>query len=60
MLRARVESRRGDASDAGVEVMRRAAAVDPGPLAGWARLDAAGDPRPAARSLLALNGVSGA
>jgi len=69
VLRARVEARceaglrapdRRDASDADVEVMERAAAVDPGPLGGWVRLDASADPRGAARKLLALKGDSGA
>jgi hypothetical protein len=55
VLRARVAGRRGDASDATVEVMERAARADPGPLGGWAALDASGDPRPAARALLGLS-----
>jgi aminoglycoside phosphotransferase family enzyme/predicted kinase len=59
VLRARVAARHGDASDATVEVMERAATVDPGPL-DWAPLDASTDPCESARSLLALNGVSGA
>lgn len=59
VLRDRVAARRGDASDATVEVMERAAAADPGTLT-WHRLDASADPEPAARGLLALNGDSGA
>jgi aminoglycoside phosphotransferase family enzyme/predicted kinase len=53
VLRARVGSRRGDASDATVEVLERAAAADPGPI-GWTRLDAAGAPLAVARARLAL------
>jgi predicted kinase len=59
VLRARVAARRGDASDATVAVLERAARVDPGQL-DWHRLDAAGDPRPRLRELLALNADSGA
>ena len=54
MLRARVTARRGDASDADAAVLAAAAARDPGPIA-WQRLDAAGDPIPAARRALGLN-----
>ncbi len=54
VLRARVAGRRGDASDATVEVMERAALADPGPLGAWHAVDASGDPRPAARALLGL------
>ena len=53
VLRARVAARVGDASDATVEVLERAARADPGPIA-WRRLDAAGDPVVAARNALAL------
>ncbi len=60
VLRARIAARRGDASDATVEVMERAARADPGPLGDWVVLDASGDPRPHARKWLALNGESGA
>lgn len=53
VLEARLAGRHGDASDADVAVLRRAAARDPGPI-GWFRLDAA-DPalHDRARSLLA-------
>jgi predicted kinase len=54
VLRARVAARVGDASDATVEVLERAAQADPGPIA-WRYLDAAGDPVGAARNALALN-----
>lgn len=54
VLRARVAGRVGDASDATVEVLERAARADPGPIA-WRRLDAAGDAVGAARNALALN-----
>jgi hypothetical protein len=54
VLRARVAGRRGDASDATVEVMERAAQADPGPLGAWHAVDASADPRPAARALLGL------
>ena len=53
LLRSRVAARVGDASDATVEVLERAARVDPGPIA-WRRLDAAGDPVGAACCALAL------
>ena len=51
VLRARVEARRGDASDATVAVLEDAAARDPGPVS-WRALDAGADPLPAARALL--------
>jgi len=54
VLRARVAARRGDASDADAAVLKAAAARDAGPIA-WHRLDAAGDPIPAARNALGLN-----
>jgi aminoglycoside phosphotransferase family enzyme/predicted kinase len=57
VLRGRVAARRGDASDATVEVLERAARADPGPL-GWQRVDAAADAISAVRHRLALNGVS--
>lgn len=53
VLEARIGGRRGDASDATVEVMRRAALADPGAMT-WARLDAAGDALPAALDALGL------
>ena len=58
VLRARIAARRDDASDATVEVMERAAQVDPGLLAGWRRADASRDPRPELCKSLALNGDS--
>jgi aminoglycoside phosphotransferase family enzyme/predicted kinase len=51
VLRARVAARTGDASDADVAVLERAAIADTGPV-GWARLDAAGDAIAAARAAL--------
>ena len=54
VLRARVTARRGDASDADAAVLEAAAARDPGPIA-WIRLDASGDPVPAARHSLGFN-----
>jgi aminoglycoside phosphotransferase family enzyme/predicted kinase len=39
VLEARIAARAGDASDATVEVLRRTAAADPGPMA-WLRVDA--------------------
>lgn len=54
VLRARVAARRDDASDATVEVMERAAMVDPGALGGWISLDASGDPRAKVLDRLAL------
>jgi aminoglycoside phosphotransferase family enzyme/predicted kinase len=59
VLRARVAARQGDASDATVRVLERTARASPGPLT-WMRIDASGDPLPAACKLLALNGDSGA
>lgn len=53
LLRARVAARQGDASDATVAVLERAAAVPPGAV-DWTRLDAAGDPLPAALAVLGL------
>ncbi|MEN0075452.1 MAG: AAA family ATPase, partial [Paracraurococcus sp.] len=55
VLRARIESRRGDASDADVAVLEAAAARGVGPLR-WARLDATADPTPMALRCLGLNG----
>lgn len=52
-LRARVAARTGDASDAGVAVLERAARADPGPFSpAWRALDASDDPVPAALSIL--------
>lgn len=59
VLRARVAARRGDASDATVEVMERAARVDPGAL-DWVRVDAAGDALGAALRLAGLKHDAGA
>jgi len=47
VLRARLEARRGDASDATVAVLEAAASRSPGAV-GWHRLDASGDPLAAA------------
>ncbi|RAI59275.1 bifunctional aminoglycoside phosphotransferase/ATP-binding protein [Roseicella frigidaeris] len=55
VLRARIESRRGDASDADVAVLEAAAARGVGTLR-WQRLDATADPVPMARRCLGLNG----
>ncbi len=51
VLRGRVRARRGDASDATVAVLERAAAAPTGPI-DWALLDATVDPLAAAHSLL--------
>ena len=59
LLRARVASRTGDASDATVAVLEKAALADPGPIT-WARLDAAGDATGAAAVALALKTGPGA
>jgi uncharacterized protein len=53
VLRARIAGRTGDASDATPEVLTRAAAIDPGPIA-WHRVDAAGDAQAAARAALGM------
>ncbi|MBI0538878.1 hypothetical protein D9599_25325 [Roseomonas sp. KE2513] len=53
VLRARVEARRGDASDATREVLDYAASKPVGRL-GWARLDASSEPLPAALAALGL------
>jgi uncharacterized protein len=42
MLARRIHGRENDASDADVEVMRRQAGLDPGPMA-WRRVDARGE-----------------
>jgi len=52
LLEARVSARTGDASDADVAVLRRAATADPGAL-DWHRIDAAGDATVQAQSRLA-------
>lgn len=49
VLAARLRERRGDASDADVEVLRRQIATGHGPL-GWHRIDAAGTPDELRRS----------
>jgi aminoglycoside phosphotransferase family enzyme/predicted kinase len=56
-LRARIAGRRGDASDATIAVLERAARADPGDVS-WYRMDAGGDARDALRKHLALNGNS--
>ena len=53
VLRARVEARRGDASDATREVLEYAAARPVGSI-GWAALDASVEPLPAALAALGL------
>ncbi|WP_328805681.1 bifunctional aminoglycoside phosphotransferase/ATP-binding protein [Sabulicella rubraurantiaca] len=53
VLRARVEARRGDASDATVAVLEDAASRDPGPMR-WTVLPAEADPLPAAFMTLDL------
>ncbi|MCA3344045.1 MAG: AAA family ATPase [Roseomonas sp.] len=55
ILKSRILARRGDASDATIAVLERAAQADPGPM-GWARLDAAGDVLAAARKALGVAG----
>ncbi len=54
VLRARVAARRGDASDATVEVLEQAAARDAGAL-DWAVLDASADPLPRALEVLRIS-----
>jgi hypothetical protein len=51
----RVIARRGEASDATIAVLERAAQADPGPI-DWRRLDAAGDALAAARNALGVAG----
>ncbi|MBC9207494.1 AAA family ATPase [Roseomonas aerophila] len=53
LLRRRVAARTGDASDADIAVLDRAAEADTGVI-DWARIDAAGDAAAASRRLLAL------
>jgi aminoglycoside phosphotransferase family enzyme/predicted kinase len=55
ILKSRILARRGDASDATIAVLERAAQADPGPI-DWARLDAAGDVLAAARKALGVAG----
>ena len=55
ILKTRILARRGDASDATIAVLERAAQADPGPI-DWARLDAAGDVLAAARKALGVAG----
>lgn len=59
VLRARVASRRGDASDATVAVLERAARAEPGTL-DWQRLDASVDALPDALAWLGLKRSDGA
>lgn len=59
VLRARIAGRRGDASDATVAVLERAAQADPGPVS-WHRIDAKNDPIRTSAALLALNATPGA
>ncbi|MGH6915869.1 MAG: AAA family ATPase, partial [Geminicoccales bacterium] len=57
----RIEARRGDASDATSEVLRRQQEIDPGPI-GWIRLEASGSPETvlkAARVALGLQARDG-
>ena len=51
VLEARVAARSGDASDAGVEVLRSQLTRDPGPM-DWRVIDAAGSPAAAAQAAL--------
>jgi uncharacterized protein len=55
ILKSRIMARRGDASDATIAVLERAARADPGPI-DWLRLDAAGDTLAAARKALGVAG----
>jgi predicted kinase len=55
ILKSRILARRGDASDATIAVLERAAQADPGPI-DWHRLDAAGDALAAARKALGVAG----
>ncbi|MFN7307544.1 MAG: AAA family ATPase [Alphaproteobacteria bacterium] len=55
ILKSRILARRGDASDATIAVLERAAQASPGPI-DWLRLDAAGDARAAARKALGVAG----
>jgi aminoglycoside phosphotransferase family enzyme/predicted kinase len=55
ILQSRILARRGDASDATIAVLERAAQADPGPI-DWRRLDAAGDALAAVRNALGAAG----
>lgn len=55
VLKSRIMARRGDASDATIAVLERAAQADLGQI-NWLRLDAAGDTRAAARKALGVAG----
>jgi uncharacterized protein len=55
ILKSRILARRGDASDATIAVLERAAQADPGAI-DWLRLDAAGDALDAARQALGAAG----
>ena len=55
ILKSRILARRGDASDATIAVLERAAQADPGAI-DWLRLDAAGDALGAAREALGAAG----
>ena len=55
ILKSRILARRGDASDATIAVLERAAQADPGPI-DWLRLDAAGDALAVAHKALGLAG----
>ena len=55
ILKSRILARRGDASDATIAVLERAARADPGPI-DWLRLDAAGDAQAAVRKALGVAG----
>lgn len=55
ILKSRILARRGDASDATIAVLERAAQSDPGAIE-WRRLDAAGDALGAARQALGVAG----
>ena len=55
ILKSRILARRGDASDATIAVLERAAQANPGPI-DWHRLDAAGDTLAAARKALGVAG----
>jgi aminoglycoside phosphotransferase family enzyme/predicted kinase len=55
VLKSRILARRGDASDATIAVLERAAQADPGAIE-WRRLDAAGDALGAARQALGVAG----
>jgi predicted kinase len=56
-LEARIAARTGDASDADIAVLHRAAAVDPGPI-DWLAVEAGAGAQPARRILAALDYVA--